>query len=59
MKSTKFGTVFTKEETKQDIINGIKKYIEAGMFEAVLLRERVLMNEYGMSAAEIEAAIYE
>lgn len=59
MKNTKFGPVFTKEETKQDIINGIKKYIDVGMFEAVLLRERVLMNEYGMSAAEIEAAIYE
>lgn len=58
MKNTKFGTVFTKEETKQDIINGIRKYLESGMIDAVLLRERVLMNEYGMSAAEIEEAIY-
>lgn len=58
MKNTKYGQVFTKEEKRQDIINGIRKYIEVGMFDQVVLREKVLMNEYGMTAEEIENAIY-
>lgn len=58
MKNTKYGQVFTKEEKRQDIINGIRKYIEVGMFDQVVLREKVLMSEYGMTAEEIENAIY-
>ena len=58
MKNTKYGQVFTKEEKRQDIIKGIRKYIEVGMYDAVVLREKVLMNEYGMTAQEIEDAIY-
>lgn len=58
MRNTKYGAVFTKEEIRQDIIKGIRKYLEVGMYDEVLLRERELMNEYGMSASEIEEAIY-
>ena len=58
MKNTKYGQVFTKEEKREDIIKGIRKYIEVGMYKEVVSREKVLMNEYGMTAEEIENAIY-
>lgn len=58
MKATKYGMVFTKEEKRQDIIKGIKKCLEVGLYNEVYLKEKVLMNEYGMTAEEIEAAIY-
>ena len=58
MRNTKYGQVFTKEEKREDIIKGIRKYIEVGMYKEVVLREKVLMNEYGMTAEEIENTIY-
>lgn len=58
MKQTKNGAIFTKEEKRLDIIKGIKKYMAVGMFDKVYLLEKELMNEYGMTAGEIENAIY-
>lgn len=58
MKQTKRGAIFTKEEKRADIITGIKKYLKVGMFDKVYLLEKELMNEYGMTAEEIESEIY-
>ena len=58
MKNTKYGQVFTKEEIRQDIIKGIRKYLEVGMFNKVYLLEQRLMKEYGMTASEIENEVY-
>ena len=58
MKNTKCGQAFTKEEIRQDIIKGIRKYLEVGMFNKVYLLEQRLMKEYGMLPAEIEKKIY-
>ena len=58
MRNTKRGQVFTKEEKRQDIIKGIRKYIEVGLFNEAYLREKVLMKDYGMTAQEIENEVY-
>jgi len=58
MKNTKYGQVFTKEEKRLDLIKGIRKYLQIGMYDRVTLAEKELMTEYGMTAAEIEEAIY-
>lgn len=58
MKQTKYGAIFTKEEKRVDIIKGIKKYLEVGAFDKVYLLEKELMNEYRMTAEEIENEIY-
>ena len=58
MKNTKCGQTFTQEEIRQDIIKGIRKYLEVGMFNKVYLLEQRLMKEYGMLPAEIEKEIY-
>lgn len=54
----KKGAYMTKEDMKADIIAGIKKYLEIGAYNMIYLREKELMDEYGMTAAEIEDAIY-
>lgn len=59
MKNTKRGQVMTGEEKRNDIIFGIKKYLEVGMFDKVYLLEKELINNYGMTPNEIESAIYE
>lgn len=59
MKMTKYGAQMTKEEKRQDIIKGIRKYLKVGMYEAVYLREKELMSEYNMTPEEIERAIWE
>ena len=57
-KITKNGMAMTKEEERQDIIFGIKKYLNIGMYDKVTMLERILMKDYGMTANEIENAIY-
>lgn len=54
----KYGAYMTKADKKEDIIFGIKKYMSVGMFDKVCLLEKKLMNEYNMTAEEIEDAIY-
>ena len=56
--SRKYGEYMTREDKKNDIIAGIKKYLEIGMYNKVTLLEKELINEYGMTAEEIENAIY-
>lgn len=56
--SKKYGEYMTKEDQKNDVIKGIKKYIETGMYNQVYLLEKELHDVYGMSYDEIEAAIY-
>ena len=56
--SRQYGEQMTKEDKKQDIIKGIRKYLEIGAFEQVMLREKELISEYGMTEEEIEIAIY-
>ncbi len=58
MKMTKYGATMTKEEKRIDTIKGIKKALSVGYYEKVMLLEKELMNEYGMTPAEIEMAIY-
>lgn len=48
------GSRWTKEQKKADTIKGLKKYMIAGAYDMVLLKERQLMNEYGVSAEELE-----
>lgn len=55
----KFGACMTKADKKEDIIKGIRKYMSVGMYNQVYLLEKELTNNYGMTASEIEKAIYE
>lgn len=54
----KYGAYMTKEDKRQDIIFGIKKYMKIGYWDKVILLERELVNEYGMTEEEIDMAIY-
>lgn len=57
--SKKYGEYMTKEDKKQDVIKGIKKYIKVGMYNMVTPLEKELHEVYGMSYEDIESAIYE
>ena len=52
------GAQMTKEDKKNDIIFGIRKYMKVGMYSQVYLLEKELKTEYGMTSQEIEDAIY-
>lgn len=54
----KSGAYMTKEDKRMDAIKGAKKYLAVGNFEMVYLKEKELMTEYGMTAQEVEDAIY-
>ena len=54
----KYGAKPTKKDLKESIIVGAKRYLDVGMFDMVYLKEKELHEVYGMSYAEIEAAIY-
>ena len=59
MKQVKSGLAPTRENKKYDIIYGIRKREAVGDYIGATALERTLMNEYGMTGAEIEYAIYE
>ncbi len=54
----KHGAHMTKEDQRLDVIKGLKKYLEIGMYDMVTLKEKELHDVYGMSYDEIENAIY-
>lgn len=56
--SKRYGEYMSKEDKKNDVICGIKKYIEVGMYNQVYLLEKELHDVYGMSYDDIESAIY-
>ena len=54
----KYGAKPTKKDLKESTIVGATRYLDVGMFDMVYLKEKELHEVYGMSYAEIEAAIY-
>lgn len=56
--SKKYGEYMNKADKKEDVIKGIKKYLEVGMYNQVTLLEKELHEVFGMSYDEIEEAIY-
>lgn len=54
----KYGAYMTKEDKRQDIIKGMKMFLEVGAFDQYSLREKILLREYGMTEEEIEKEIY-
>lgn len=59
MRQVKSGLAPTRENKKYDIIYGAKKRTDIGDYIGATAYERILKNEYGMTEAEIEHAIYD
>ena len=56
--NNKYGAYMNKEDKKNDIIFGIKKYSKVGLFSKVYLLEKELIEKYGMTEDEIDKAVF-